>query len=164
MSTWLYSDQHLWAERGAAIDYPAENIQPLVAGGAAVAHPTRQRRGECGLDGPPDRCRRTITARPSAVEGWGDYRHSGGAGVRDAIVYLPLSGRDLRKSQVVVKAYFCRNLYLPVNMRQYCMEKGYHKIPCFSIHFEAKFGKKIVYRKVHIIKNDGRWELITRLA
>ena len=62
MSTWLYSDQHLWAERGAAIDYPAENIQPLLAGGAAVAHPTRQRRGECGLDGPPDLCRRTITA------------------------------------------------------------------------------------------------------
>ncbi len=41
-----------------------------------------------------------------AVESRGDHRHSGGEGVWDAAVHLPLPGGDLRKGQVVVRAVF----------------------------------------------------------
>ena len=47
-----------------------------------------------------------LPQRLSAVESRDDHRHSGGKGVRDVTVYIPLPGGDLRKCQVVVsKAY-----------------------------------------------------------
>ena len=39
--------------------------------------------------------------------------------VRYAIVYLPLPGENLRKSQVVVKKQICRNVYLPANLPKF---------------------------------------------
>ena len=39
-----------------------------------------------------------------------------------------------------------RKVYLSVSTSQCFIEKGYHKIPCFSIPFQAKFRRIIAYK------------------
>ena len=49
---------------------------------------------------------------PPAVEIWKNHGDSGGKGVWDAAVHLPLPGGNLQKSIVVVTWLFYRNVYL----------------------------------------------------
>lgn len=44
-----------------------------------------------------------------------EHRHSCCKSMRDATFYLPLSCRDLRKSQIIVSICFYRNVYFFVN-------------------------------------------------
>ena len=55
---------------------------------------------------------RELPQRLSAVEVGKDHRHSGSERMRYAVVYLPLPGGGLRKSQVVINGAFRKNVYL----------------------------------------------------
>ncbi len=59
---------------------------------------------------------REFPLRLPALENGGNHRDGSSKGMWDAPCYLPLPGRDLRKSQVVVKGVFLQECVLSVNL------------------------------------------------
>lgn len=85
----------------------------------AGEHPKTAGAGHRGGKGPGREIRQAAQAaagelsqRLPAVEGREDHRHGGSQGVRDAAVYVSLSGGDLRKGRVVVRGQFLQESVL----------------------------------------------------
>jgi DNA invertase Pin-like site-specific DNA recombinase len=78
------------------------NIRQRQAEGIAAA----KAKGMYGLGGRPNRCPRIFIQCLPALENGRNHRDGSSKGMWDASCHLPLPGRDLRKSQVVVKGVF----------------------------------------------------------